>query len=240
MNKKHTFKRAISGVALAILLMSSSAVFAQVKIGTNPTSIDPANNLEVEASTTGRKTSIDKTTGQVTVKDGTEGLGKIFTSDAGGGASWQPAPGSTVIIGNTTTPTVIFVTPPATEAIVDFPITLNKGTYMLYYYAQFDYYTPGSTTLARTLDPTNATTLANTFPRYVYFNFVATSGAATFHSYLGGGPDVLPVVHTFQVAARVSWLTVVTEDNTVIKPKFWGIPAYGRIVNLGAIVAVKI
>ncbi|WP_254411169.1 hypothetical protein [Dyadobacter diqingensis] len=73
----------------AVMLFSSSSLFAQVKIGTNPTTINPANNLEVEASTTGRKTSVNKTTGQVTVKDGTEGTDKVFTSDANGGASWQ-------------------------------------------------------------------------------------------------------------------------------------------------------
>lgn len=73
----------------AVLLFGSSAAFAQVKIGSNPTVINPANNLEVEASTTGRKTSVDKTTGQVTIADGTEGVGKILTSDVSGGASWQ-------------------------------------------------------------------------------------------------------------------------------------------------------
>lgn len=75
-------------IAAAMLLGASSA-FAQVKIGTSPTTIDPANNLEVEASTAGRKTSVDKVTGQVTIKDGTEGVNKILTSDVNGGASWQ-------------------------------------------------------------------------------------------------------------------------------------------------------
>ncbi|GAB4016852.1 hypothetical protein GCM10028773_11300 [Spirosoma koreense] len=64
---------------------------AQVKIGTNPTTIGANNNLEIEASTTGRKTSIDKTTGQVTIKDGTEGDGKILTSDANGASHWESA-----------------------------------------------------------------------------------------------------------------------------------------------------
>lgn len=48
-----------------------SACYAQVKIGTNPTSIDGNSNLEVEASTSGRKVSVNKTTGKVTIKDGT-------------------------------------------------------------------------------------------------------------------------------------------------------------------------
>jgi hypothetical protein len=81
----------------------SASSFAQVKIGSNPTVIAPTSNLEVEASTAGRAVKIDKTTGQVTIADGTQGTGKILTSDAAGGASWQ-SPGilqidQTVFIG---------------------------------------------------------------------------------------------------------------------------------------------
>lgn len=72
-----------------VILLTGTTLFAQVKIGTNPTVINAANNLEVEASTAGRKTSIDKTTGQVTIADGTQKLGRVFTSDANGGGSWQ-------------------------------------------------------------------------------------------------------------------------------------------------------
>jgi len=83
-------RASISSALFAIaLLTASSAAFAQVKIGTNPTTIDPNNNLEVEASTPGRKTSVNKTTGQVTITDGTQGAGKVFTSDANGAGSWQ-------------------------------------------------------------------------------------------------------------------------------------------------------
>ena len=71
------------------LLPSSSAIFAQVKIGTNPTTINAVNNLEVEASTAGRKTSIDKVTGQVTIADGTQKAGRVFTSDGNGAGSWK-------------------------------------------------------------------------------------------------------------------------------------------------------
>jgi hypothetical protein len=73
----------------AAMLLSSSELMAQVKIGSNPTTIGATNNLEVEASTAGRKTSVDKVTGQVTIKDGTEGASRILTSDANGGASWK-------------------------------------------------------------------------------------------------------------------------------------------------------
>jgi hypothetical protein len=92
------------------LLLGSSAAFAQVKIGTNPTTIEPNSNLEVEASTPGRKTKVDKTTGQVTITDGTQGAGKVFTSDADGGGSWQTSGAGCASFDakgdNTTTPVV--------------------------------------------------------------------------------------------------------------------------------------
>ena len=73
-----------------LLFLVSSTAFAQVKIGTNPTSIDPNSNLEVEASTPARKLSVNKTTGQLTLKDGTEADGRVLTSDGNGNASWTP------------------------------------------------------------------------------------------------------------------------------------------------------
>ncbi|CAG5000546.1 hypothetical protein DYBT9275_02485 [Dyadobacter sp. CECT 9275] len=71
------------------MLLTSTSIFAQVKIGTNPTAIEAASNLEVEASTAGRKVKVDKTTGQLTIKDGTEGSNKVLFSDAVGGSSWK-------------------------------------------------------------------------------------------------------------------------------------------------------
>ncbi|MBO9611355.1 MAG: hypothetical protein J7619_01600 [Dyadobacter sp.] len=79
----------IRRILVSALMLSATFSFAQVKIGTNPTTIEPASNLEVEAATTGRKVKVDKTTGQLTIKDGTEGADKILTSDAVGGASWK-------------------------------------------------------------------------------------------------------------------------------------------------------
>ncbi|WP_159478272.1 hypothetical protein [Dyadobacter sp. 3J3] len=67
----------------------TNIAIAQVKIGTNPTTINAANNLEVEASTSGRKTSIDKTTGKMTIADGSQGDKRILTSDPNGVATWQ-------------------------------------------------------------------------------------------------------------------------------------------------------
>ncbi|WP_353719497.1 hypothetical protein [Dyadobacter sp. 676] len=234
--------RLIPTLTFGLMLAAATVASAQVKIGTNPTTIDPNSNLEVEASTAGRKVKIDKTTGQITIADGTQGEGKILTSDANGVARWQPAPGTSVIIGDNNSPWVAFVTPPTSELIPDCPITLNKGTYQLFYYAQFDYFVPGSTTTFREIDPTNKQTLYATFPRFIYFSFVTSSGAATFPSYGASmdGPHVIPVISSFQVAAQVSQLVVVTQDNTVIRPRYWGIPEYGRIANIGPISAVKL
>jgi hypothetical protein len=70
-------------------LFIQPALYAQVKIGVNPTTIEANSSLEVEASTSNRKIKVDKTTGQMTIKDGTEGNLKVLTSDANGGATWQ-------------------------------------------------------------------------------------------------------------------------------------------------------
>ncbi|MBO9611284.1 MAG: hypothetical protein J7619_01245 [Dyadobacter sp.] len=90
-----TLKTRYAAIIGIVTLLASPGAFAQVKIGTNPTTIEPNSNLEVEASTAGRKMKVDKTTGQVTITDGTQGAGKVFTSDANGGGSWQQVPGQT-------------------------------------------------------------------------------------------------------------------------------------------------
>lgn len=138
-----------------VVLTALSTSFAQVKIGSNPTTIEPNSNLEVEASTTGRKMKVDKTTGQVTIQDGTEGAGKIFTSDAVGGGSWQSVSltafaalqggrenfpqsanagqlGTITFPGETTDPTNSFT--PSTGVFV----TPAAGHYVLFGSTQFD------------------------------------------------------------------------------------------------------
>lgn len=80
---------AIKTLFVGAILLSTSTLFAQVKIGTNPTTIDPANNLEVESATAGHKVSIDKTIGKVTIADGTQKAGRVYTSDGNGTGSWQ-------------------------------------------------------------------------------------------------------------------------------------------------------
>lgn len=95
---KISTRKVTSALFAALLLLGSSAAFAQVKIGSNPTTIEPNSNLEVEASTAGRKMKVDKTTGQVTITDGTQGTGKVFTSDANGGGSWQTVSQTTEVM----------------------------------------------------------------------------------------------------------------------------------------------
>ncbi|WP_254412663.1 hypothetical protein [Dyadobacter diqingensis] len=89
MNIKNTVSKAIyPALFIGTILFTTSSVFAQVKIGTNPTTIDANNNLEVESSTTGNKVFIKKT-GKVTIADGSQGTAKILTSDLNGEATWQ-------------------------------------------------------------------------------------------------------------------------------------------------------
>lgn len=88
--KPKQLPKIIRSCILAATIFTSSTLFAQVKIGSNPTIINPANNLEVESSTPGNKVSIDKTTGKVTIADGSQGDQKILTSDPNGVATWQP------------------------------------------------------------------------------------------------------------------------------------------------------
>ncbi|GLU56216.1 hypothetical protein [Dyadobacter frigoris] len=66
MNNKQFLKKAYAAAMVAVMVCSSSALFAQVKIGSNPTSINAANNLEVEAAN-GNKTVIQKANGNVGV-----------------------------------------------------------------------------------------------------------------------------------------------------------------------------
>lgn len=63
MNKNYS-KKIFLSVSAACLFLCSSSLLAQVKIGSNPTVINAANNLEVE-STNGNKTVIQKANGNV-------------------------------------------------------------------------------------------------------------------------------------------------------------------------------
>lgn len=102
------------------MIFSSHVLFAQVKIGTNPTVIGANNNLEVEASTTGRKFSVDKATGKVIIADGSQGNERILTSDANGVATWKPITQARI-------PEIVFVgMQPATNVITNWQGTFNR------------------------------------------------------------------------------------------------------------------
>jgi hypothetical protein len=134
MNQKQLlFNRLRTAAFAAAMLFGTSAVFAQVKIGTNPTVINPANNLEVEASTTGRKTSVNKTTGQVTITDGTQGAGKVLTSDANGASSWQNALAGAMVNGTAGTEVAIPPTGNPSHTYSNASITFPRaGSYIVY------------------------------------------------------------------------------------------------------------
>ena len=77
------FKQSFFTLAMALF---ATASFAQVKVGSNPTTIDAANNLEVEA-TNGNKVSILKSAGQLHLISGsgnTTGISFITNGVAGG------------------------------------------------------------------------------------------------------------------------------------------------------------
>lgn len=113
MKTKHLFSKTLCTALFAgALFLGSSAVFAQVKIGTNPTTINAANNLEVEASTAGNKVSIDKTTGKMTIADGSQGVSRILTSDASGVATWKTIKSTSVTSFPQTTPGSVFTITP--------------------------------------------------------------------------------------------------------------------------------
>ena len=89
-NKQLLFRTLSSAVFAAVTFFNTAEVSAQVKIGSNPTVINAANNLEVESADPTKKVSVDKTTGKVTIADGSQGAAKVLTSDANGVATWQP------------------------------------------------------------------------------------------------------------------------------------------------------
>lgn len=68
--KTSQFIKRTTGTALiaAVMMAASSSVFAQVKIGTSPTTIGASSNLEVQA-TSNNKVIVDKTTGTMKVEN---------------------------------------------------------------------------------------------------------------------------------------------------------------------------
>lgn len=68
---------------------------------------------------------VDKTTGQVTIKDGTEVLGNVFTSDPNGGGSWLPVISSFASVNASAANQFI---PPSTPTIIGFStVVFDRG-----------------------------------------------------------------------------------------------------------------
>lgn len=55
---------------------------------------------------------------------------------------------------------------------------------------------------------------------------MVSSGAATMPSYPFGGQNtgqhLIPIINTGQVVSKINQLVVVTQDNTVIRLRYWG------------------
>lgn len=75
----------ILSAATVVALLSASSAFAQVKIGTNPTTIGANNNLEVEA-TNNKKVIVHKDNGTVVIENTPSGAltDSVLTVDASG------------------------------------------------------------------------------------------------------------------------------------------------------------
>ena len=83
-------------ILMIAVVAFSAKINAQVKVGTNPTAITPNTNLEVQA-TNGSLMQVSKDAGKVIIKDGTQAIGNVLTSDASGVASWKPIPPPTAL-----------------------------------------------------------------------------------------------------------------------------------------------
>ena len=68
MKTKQLLVKALTGTMFAVALLFSSSSFAQVKIGTNPTTIGTSSNLEIEA-TNNKKIVGDKATGTLRIEN---------------------------------------------------------------------------------------------------------------------------------------------------------------------------
>ena len=81
MKTKRLLSRTLCAAIFAAAMAFGSSAFAQVKIGSNPTIINSTSNLEVESTDPTKKISINKTSGKITIADGSEGNGKVLISD---------------------------------------------------------------------------------------------------------------------------------------------------------------
>ncbi len=76
-----------SNFLILLFTIMTFSLWSQLKVGSNPTTIGANSNLEVEA-TNGNKVSVSKDVGKLTIKDGSEGAGKVLISDVNGVSTW--------------------------------------------------------------------------------------------------------------------------------------------------------
>ncbi len=124
-----------------LLTLATLAFFfkaqAQVKIGANPSAIGTSSSLEVEA-TNGNKTMVNKTNGQITIQDGTQGAGKVLTSDANGVASWMGGATTSIVNGTVPAPTGWpNLTQPNVSVNSGASITLPAGKWLVFWRSTF-------------------------------------------------------------------------------------------------------
>lgn len=153
---KKTFFKTIASIAMITAVATTT--HAQVKIGTNPTTIGATNNLEVEA-TNSKKVAVKSDTGQlivgstattvptggtnaaviidngttagaIQIKDGTQGTGKVLTSDENGVGTWKE---STVIYYKPSFTRTISTTDRNSPTLSVASVLLPAGTYLISY-----------------------------------------------------------------------------------------------------------
>lgn len=123
-------KNKLKNIAFATaLFLAANFANAQVKIGTNPTSIGTNSNLEVEAAN-GSKVKVSSDTGKVTIADGTQGTGKVLTSDENGVGTWKE---STVIYYKPSFTRTISTTDRNSPTLSVASVLLPAGTYLISY-----------------------------------------------------------------------------------------------------------
>ncbi len=144
MKTKH-YLFSLPALVLAMFIALPHAARAQVKFGAYPGTIVTSSVLEVEA-TNGNKTIVDKATGTVsitgatgitgslTLVDGTQGAGKILTSDATGKSSWVTPPSGKLIVATLPDGQTGFLSIPSNLAKVNLgaSITLTPGNWLIY------------------------------------------------------------------------------------------------------------
>lgn len=178
-------KTIASALFAAALFAGSSSVFAQVKIGSNPTTISPNSNLEVEAGN-GSKTVIQKDNGRVGVNTSTP-VGQLHVVGSGGNTLYleglNPVTGPYSQLGvNNTTGQVGTVTPGAP------PVFVTRNSY--------DSYGTATRLNVELTQPSGTGAFTPNIP-------INTMGASIVNDATNGDYIILPNAGTYRVDVQV-------------------------------------